>query len=127
VRTPFVDVPTATYTPTDTVAHTTEFSGLCFLYGYDTPFSDSTLDSLYRNHLEYFGKLLFESGALVAQGFWLAPDARQQCKKHSMPMSVAVAVEPPGRMRDLPRVLPLTKGRWAGELQFSAIARGESC
>lgn len=58
------------------MAHTTEFSGFCFLYGYNTPLSDSTLDSLYRNHLEYFGKVLFDSGALVAQGFWLAPDAQ---------------------------------------------------
>jgi hypothetical protein len=81
VRTPFVDVPTATYTPTDTVAHTTEFSGFCFLYGYNTPFSDSTLDSLYRSHPDYFGKVLLDSDALVAQGFWLAPDAQVVVQK----------------------------------------------
>jgi Alpha/beta hydrolase domain len=81
VRTPFVDVPTATYTPTDTVAHTTVFSGFCILYGYNTPFSDSTLDSLYRSHPDYFGKVLLDSDALVAQGFWLAPDARVVVQK----------------------------------------------
>jgi hypothetical protein len=81
VRTPFVDVPTATYTPADTVAHTTAFSGFCFLYGYNTPFDDATLDSLYRNHADYFGKVLFESDALVAQGFWLAPDAQAVVQK----------------------------------------------
>jgi hypothetical protein len=88
VRTPFVDVPTATYTPTDTVAHTTEFSGFCFLYGYNTPFNAGTLDSLYRNHLEYFGKVLSESDALIAQGFWLAPDAQavvQKARKADVP------------------------------------------
>jgi hypothetical protein len=76
VRTPFVDVPTATYTPTDTVAHTTVFSGFCILYRYNTPFSDSTLDSLYSSNSDYFGKVLLDSDALVAQGFWLAPDAQ---------------------------------------------------
>lgn len=76
MRTAIVEVPTATYTPTDTVAHTTEFAGFCILYGNNTPSSDSTLDSLYRNHLDYFGKVLLDSDALVAQGLWLAPDAQ---------------------------------------------------
>jgi len=58
------------------MAHTTVFSGFCFLYGYNTPFSDYTLDSLYRNHLEYFGKVLSDSNALVVEGFWRAPDAQ---------------------------------------------------
>ena len=39
-------------------------------------FSDYTLDSLYRNHLEYFGKVLSDSNALVVEGFWRAPDAQ---------------------------------------------------
>jgi Alpha/beta hydrolase domain len=81
VRTPFVDVPTTTYTPTDTVSRTTEFSGFCVLYGYNTPFSDSTLDSLYRNHFEYIGKVLVDSYGLVAQGLWLAPDAQAVVQK----------------------------------------------
>jgi hypothetical protein len=80
VRTPFLDVPTATYTPTDTVAHTTTFSGFCILYGYNTPFDDATLDSLYRNHLDYVLKVALHSYELVGQGFWLAPDAQSVVK-----------------------------------------------
>ncbi len=75
VRTPFVDVPFATYVPTDTVAHVTTFSGFCVLYGYNEPFSDATLDSLYRDHDEYVFQVGFDSLRLVLQGFWLAPDA----------------------------------------------------
>lgn len=44
-------------------------------------FSDSTLDSLYRDHLEYFGKVLSDSDALVVEGFWLAPDAQALVQK----------------------------------------------
>lgn len=75
VRTPFVDVPMATYFPTDTVAHVTTFSGFCVLYGYNVPFSDATLDSLYRNHGDYVSQVAGESNRLTRQGFWLAPDA----------------------------------------------------
>jgi hypothetical protein len=81
VRTPFVDVPITTYTPFDTVAHTTLFSGFCILDGYNTPFSDATLDGLYPNHLDYAGKVLFDSSRLVLEGFWLAPDAEAVAQK----------------------------------------------
>ena len=43
LRTPFLDVPTATYAPTDAVAQDTEISGLCVLVGYNTQFSHATL------------------------------------------------------------------------------------
>jgi Alpha/beta hydrolase domain len=76
VRTPFVDVPITTFTPTDTVLHQTLFSGFCILDGYNTPFNDSTLVSLYPDHLDYLGKVLVDSSRTVAQGFWLAPDAQ---------------------------------------------------
>ena len=77
VRTPFVDVPTATYSPTDTVAHTTTFSGFCSLYGYNKPFSHSTLRSLYRSHEAYVDAVAGESNLLVREGFWLRADAQQ--------------------------------------------------
>jgi Alpha/beta hydrolase domain len=77
VRTPFVDVPTATYSPTDTVAHMTLFSGFCGLYGYNTPFSHSALSSLYRNHGNYVSRVARESNLLVREGFWLQADAQQ--------------------------------------------------
>jgi len=81
LRTPFVDVPTATYTPTDTVSHTTAFSGFCVLYGYNTPFSQTTLDSLYRNHGQYVDRVAQESDRLVKEGFWLRPDAQAVIKQ----------------------------------------------
>jgi hypothetical protein len=76
VRTPFVDVPTATYSPIDTVAHVTQFSGFCILYGYNVPFSAATLDSLYRNHADYVSQVVHETNDLVKERFWLKPDAR---------------------------------------------------
>lgn len=77
MRTPFVDVPTATYVPTDTVAHTTTFSGFCILYGYSMPFDQATLKSLYRSHGQYVAEVARESQQLVREGFWLRPDAKQ--------------------------------------------------
>lgn len=75
VRTPFVDVPITTYVPTDTVAHTTAFSGFCILYGYNIPFGDAQLDALYRNHGQYVDRVEDEAERLVRERFWLAPDA----------------------------------------------------
>jgi hypothetical protein len=77
VRTPFLDVPTATYSPTDTVAHDTDISGLCSLIGYSTPFSHATLHSLYRTHGDYVARVAMESRDLGRQGFWLPSDAQQ--------------------------------------------------
>ena len=76
VRTPFLDVPTATYVPFDTVAHTTAFSGFCILYGYSIPFDETTLQSLYQNHGDYVSQVTRASNSLVQEGFWLQPDAR---------------------------------------------------
>jgi Alpha/beta hydrolase domain len=76
VRTPFLDVPTATYVPIDTVLHTTLFSGFCILDGYNVPFDDATLDGLYRNHGDYVERVVRESERLVRERLWLQPDAR---------------------------------------------------
>jgi hypothetical protein len=76
VRTPFLDVPTATYVPTDTVAHMTTFSGFCILYGYSVPFDEDTLQSLYRSHGDYVSQVAGASNRLVRDGFWLHRDAR---------------------------------------------------
>jgi hypothetical protein len=77
LRTPFVDVPTASYTPFDTVSHTTTFSPFCILYGYSTPFSQTALQSLYRTHGQYVSRVAKESHQLVREGFWLKPDAQE--------------------------------------------------
>ncbi len=81
LRTPFVDVPTATYTPADTVAHPSAFSGFCVLFGYNTPFSESTLRSLYRSHRQYVARVARESHRLVREGFWLRQDADQVIRR----------------------------------------------
>jgi hypothetical protein len=75
LRTPFVDVPITTYTPFDTAAHTTEFSGFCILDGYNTPFSTAELQTLYPNHGDYIGRVAAEAARLTIERFWLAPDA----------------------------------------------------
>lgn len=75
LRTPFLDVPITTYTPFDTVAHPTDFSGFCILYGYNTPFDHDRLASLYRNHGQYVAKVARQSLRLVRHRLWLLPDA----------------------------------------------------
>ena len=77
LRTPFLDVPIATYSPSDDTAHLTPLSGLCSLLGYVTPFAHATLHSLYRTHADYVARVARESDSLVRQGFWLPSDARQ--------------------------------------------------
>lgn len=77
LRSPFVDVPTATYSPSDTVAHDTDLAGLCVLMGYATPFGHARLRSLYGSHAAYVARIRRESRRLVRRGFWLASDAAQ--------------------------------------------------
>ena len=69
-------MPTATYGPVDTGAHTTACSGFCILYGYSIPFDETTLQSLYQNHGDYVSQVTRASNSLVQEGFWLQPDAR---------------------------------------------------
>jgi len=75
LRTPFVDVPTATYSPTDGTAHDTDLSGLCPLIGFSMPFSHATLHALYPSHADYLARVTRETNELVHKGFWVAPDA----------------------------------------------------
>ncbi len=76
VRTPYLDVPTATHVPTDSAAETTALSGFCVLYGYDVPFDESELDSLYRNHFDYVYRFAADGLQVVLRRFWLEPDAQ---------------------------------------------------
>ena len=75
LRTPFVDVPTATYSPIDSTAHDTDFSGLCPLIGFSIPLSHATLHTLYPSHADYLARVTRETNELVHKGFWIAPDA----------------------------------------------------
>ncbi len=88
LRTPFLDVPTATYSPSDNVAQPTELSGLCPLIGYSTPLSLARLRSLYPTHAAYVEKVARASGRLVRLGFWLPADATrvvQQAAEAAVP------------------------------------------
>jgi Alpha/beta hydrolase domain len=73
LRTPFVDVPTATYVPTDTARP--GGSVFCVLDGYNVPFGRDTLATLYRNHGQYVARVVRETNRLVREGFWLRFDA----------------------------------------------------
>ena len=87
-RTPFLDVPTATYIPFDTASHTTLFSGFCILYGYELPFSGSELDTLYNNHGDYVKQVVHETNDLVKNRMWLQADGatvKQAAAQASVP------------------------------------------
>jgi len=75
LRTPFVDVPTATYSPIDGSAHETNLSGLCPLIGFSIPFSQATLHALYPSHADYLARVTPETNELVHKGFWVGSDA----------------------------------------------------
>ena len=75
LRTPFVDVPTATYSPTDASERDTELSGLCPLIGFGTSFSYAMLHALYPSHADYLARVTSEANELVHKGFWVASDA----------------------------------------------------
>ena len=77
LRTPFVDVPTATFSPTDGSAHDTPLSGLCPLMGFSIPFTHTTLHTLYPSHAAYVARVTREANELVRRGFWVASDAAQ--------------------------------------------------
>jgi hypothetical protein len=75
VRTPILDVPAATYVPTDTAAHTTLLSGFCVLDGYNIPLDHAQPGQLYRNHGAYVSRFARDAAALVRACFWLDQDA----------------------------------------------------
>jgi hypothetical protein len=75
LRTPFLDVPTATYVPFDTASHVTLLSGFCVLDGYNIPFSDAQLDQLYRNHGDFLRRFATDAIELAEQRFWTFQDA----------------------------------------------------
>jgi hypothetical protein len=75
LRTPFVDVPTATYSAIDDSAHGTNLSGLCPLMGFSTQFSRATLRALYPSHADYLARVTREANELVSKGYWVPSDA----------------------------------------------------
>ena len=70
LRSPYLDVPTSTWFGTATGA------SFCFIAGYEVPFSQSTLDTLYPNHGAYVRAVRAELRSLQQQRFITADDAR---------------------------------------------------
>ena len=70
LRTPFVDVPITTYSPTDTGP------GFCILFGYNTPFGHDELQALYTTHADYVSQVVDGTKKLVGQHFWNSVDAQ---------------------------------------------------
>ena len=68
VRTPWLDVPIATYYPSSTPAS-------CFLQGHRVPFTPQQLASLYPDHGYYIRAFIAETDRLVREGWLTPPDA----------------------------------------------------
>jgi Alpha/beta hydrolase domain len=63
VRSPYVDVPTATWHGSATGA------SFCFIAGWEEPFSQQKLQTLYPTHDDYVGKVIRNVGQLVVDRF----------------------------------------------------------
>jgi hypothetical protein len=68
VRSPYVDVPTATWFGSATGA------SFCFIAGWERPFDAAKLQALYPTHGAYVGKVVRSAGQLVADRFLTPAD-----------------------------------------------------
>jgi hypothetical protein len=68
VRSPYVDVPTATWFGSATGA------SFCFIAGWERPFDAAKLQALYPDHEDYVGKVARNTGQLVVDRFVTLPD-----------------------------------------------------
>jgi hypothetical protein len=71
IRSPYVDVPTATWTGSSTGA------SFCFIAGHEKPFDAATLKSLYPKRADYVSAVRRNVRELVAQGTLLREDGEQ--------------------------------------------------
>jgi len=71
IRSPFVDVPAATYAPG------MSGRGACDQIGYKIPFSMGKMEVLYGNYQNYEAKVLAGIDQLVQQSWLLKPDAEE--------------------------------------------------
>jgi hypothetical protein len=100
VRTPYLDVPTATYTPgpaQDKPAYAG--SGKCWLWGSTIPFSPERMKSLYKNHRQYVNKVAQAVDDLVRNG-WVTPEDARRMKtaaaRSSVPKAAPALIKPDG-------------------------------
>lgn len=70
IRSPFLDVPTSTWYGSATGA------SFCFIAGYEKPFTQDALKSLYRSHGKYVTAVKDSARSLERQGFLTDYDAR---------------------------------------------------
>ncbi|WP_233557927.1 alpha/beta hydrolase domain-containing protein [Tessaracoccus antarcticus] len=75
LRSPYLDVPTSTWSGTSTGA------SLCFIAGHEVPFSKATLTSLYSSHNDYVKKVKKNTESLVNQRFITALDGQALIKE----------------------------------------------
>jgi hypothetical protein len=68
VRSPYVDVPTATWFGRATGA------SFCFIAGWERPFDEAKLRALYPTHRDYVRKVVQSTGQLVVDRFITLPD-----------------------------------------------------
>ena len=77
IRLPELEVPTATVDGrinSPAVPPPPGGQNFCFLFGGTVPFSDATLDELYRNHGAFVSRFTRAVETIVQQGFWLQPE-----------------------------------------------------
>ncbi|MBV9451697.1 MAG: hypothetical protein JO345_38000 [Streptosporangiaceae bacterium] len=74
MRTPFVDVPVATYYPSSTSDNPAAAFG-CRLYGHVVPLPAATLSQLYPNHITYVTDVYNDTEKLVTERFLTRTDA----------------------------------------------------
>jgi hypothetical protein len=70
LRSPFLDVPTSTWSASSTGA------SFCFIAGYEVPFDQARLGALYRNHGAYVSAVVQDVDALVAQRYLTRVDGQ---------------------------------------------------
>jgi hypothetical protein len=68
VRSPYVDVPTATWFGSATGA------SFCFIAGWERPFDAAKLQALYPDHQDYVRKVARSAAQLIVDRFLTLPD-----------------------------------------------------
>jgi hypothetical protein len=93
VRTPYVDVPTAQWFSASTGP------GLCYLIGYDQPFAETQLETLYPNKEAYFKLVLADTAQLVEQRY-ITPEDGLKIIQEARQSTVPAAADIPSDLPD---------------------------
>ena len=93
VRTPYVDVPTAQWFSASTGP------GLCYLIGYDQPFAETQLETLYPNKEAYLKLVLADTAQLVEQRY-ITPEDGLKIIQEARQSTVPAAADIPSDLPD---------------------------